>query len=432
MSAASYEKPGSGGSIEILKVARQIQHLAHFLSLGPPCAGIVLTDADIRVAKELNPITRITSHRRLSELEFPREWVEDDGALAIALRDWRDHVKEMSQSNTHATQDKLEQTEDVLTKTDIEVDANVSVLSYPMKREAHWVEKTRALETKLRQSEQEKQSVMQHNLKLQLDVERLQRKVQALYQGLFDPDNRIHEANVMAKANLYSEIGQLKLSVDTANNKNDALIEKNKELESSNRDLVTQNESLVEKNKELESSNKDLVTENESLVEMNKELESSNADLFTTNQDLLEKIVHAMDAATSNEELLTAKNQALQSSNKVLVLESEALKTINDSVVAKYKDLEGRLEQSANATKSCNEVLDKIVAKIKELENSRNALAAQNKDLMSSNAVLGDENKQLEESNGEIVTSVTRSLRALTLECRAFVQSGSESRMSWF
>ncbi|EXA35070.1 hypothetical protein FOVG_13842 [Fusarium oxysporum f. sp. pisi HDV247] len=141
MSTASAEKPDSGAYVEILKVARQIQHLAHFLSQGPPFAGVVLTDDDLRTARDLNPVTRITSHRRLSEQEFSREWVEDDGALAIVLHDWREQVEGMKQSNTHATKEKPDQVADIPTEADIRVDSDVSFLSYPMKREAHWVEK---------------------------------------------------------------------------------------------------------------------------------------------------------------------------------------------------------------------------------------------------------------------------------------------------
>ncbi|KAL7759104.1 hypothetical protein ACKLNR_011531 [Fusarium oxysporum f. sp. zingiberi] len=153
MSTASAEKPDSGVNVEILKIARQIQHLAHFLSQGSPFAGIVLTDDDLRIARELNPVTRITSHRRLSELEFLREWVEDDSALAIALYDWREQVEGMKQSNRHATEEKSDQVANIPTEADIEVDSDVSFLSYAMKREAHCVEKTKELEKKLRQSE---------------------------------------------------------------------------------------------------------------------------------------------------------------------------------------------------------------------------------------------------------------------------------------
>ncbi|SCO92151.1 uncharacterized protein FRV6_16279 [Fusarium oxysporum] len=376
MSTASAEKPDSGAYVEILKVALQIQHLAHFLSQGPPFAGVLLTDDDLRTARDLNPVTRITSHRRLSELEFPREWVEDDGALAIVLHDWREQVEGMKQSNTHATEEKPDQVADIPTEADIEVDSDVPFLSYPMKREAHWVEKTKELEKKLRQSEQEKQSAMQHNLKLQLEVEALQRKAQSLYQALFDPDNRIHEANVMAKVKLHGEIRQLEKSLNAANSKNGYLVKKNKDLESCNKGLITENEELVKKSQELESSNKDLVTENEALAEENRDIDSDNGDLIATSQDLLTKIALARNAAKSCKELLMAKNRALESSNKVLAKEITALKTSNQCVFAKSSKLKERFEQSVIATKSFKERLDKIASKVKELESSKNALAA--------------------------------------------------------
>ncbi|KAK2688850.1 hypothetical protein QWA68_012149 [Fusarium oxysporum] len=414
MSTASAEKPDSRAYVEILKVARQIQYLAHFLSQGPPFAGVLLTDDDLRTARDLNPVTRITSHRRLSELEFPREWVEDDGAPAIVLRDWREQVEGMKQSNTHATKEKPDQVADIPTEADIEVDSDVSFLSYPMKREAHWVEKTKELEKKLRQSEQEKQSAMQHNLKLQLEVEALQRKAQSLYQALFDPDNRIHEANVMAKVKLHGEIRQLEKSLNAANSKNEYLVKKNKDLESCNKGLITENEELVKKSQELESSNKDLITENEALAEENRDIDSDNGDLIATSQDLLTKIALARNAAKSYKELLMAKNLALESSNKVLAKEITALKNSNQCVFAKSSKLKERFEQSVIATKSCKERLDKIASKVKELESSKNALAAQNKDLMDRNAALVDMNKRLEESLEKIVTDAKCSLQSLS------------------
>lgn len=240
----------------------------------------------------------------------------------------------MKQSNTYATEEKPDQVADIPTEADIKVDSDVSFLSYSMKREAHWVEKTKELEKKLRQSEQEKQSAMQHNLKLQLEVEALQRKAQSLYQALFDPDNRIHEANVMAKVKLHDEIHQLEKSLDAANSKNESLVKKNKDLESCNKGLITENEELVKKSQELESSNKDLVTENEALAEENRDIDSDNGDLLATSQDLLTNIALARDAAKSYRELLTAKNWALESSNKVLAKEITALKTSNQCVVA--------------------------------------------------------------------------------------------------
>ncbi|KAM5371416.1 hypothetical protein ACJA88_009403 [Fusarium oxysporum] len=308
MSTASAEKPDSGAYVEILKVARQIQHLAHFLSQGPPFAGNYIPPPALRA-------------------EFPREWVEDDGALAIVLHDWREQVGGMKQSNTNATEEKPDQVADLPTEADIEVDSDVSFLSYPMKREAHWVEMTKELEKKLRQSEQEKQSAMQHNLKLQLEVEALQRKAQSLYQALFDPDNRIHEANVMAKVKLHGEIRQLKKSLDAANSKNESLVKKNKDLESCNKGLITENEELV-KSQELESTKSSKL----------KERFEQSVIATKSCKERLDKIASKVKELGSSKNALAAQNKDLMNRNAALAdtnrrLEESLKKIVTD---AKY------------------------------------------------------------------------------------------------
>ncbi|KAF4947334.1 hypothetical protein FGADI_10484 [Fusarium gaditjirri] len=407
MSTASAEKPDSGANVDICKVARQIQHLAHFLSQGPPFAGIDLTDDDLKVARVLSPVTEITSHRRPSELKFPREWVEEHGALAIALRDWRQdvNVQSTNHSNAHAVKHKPAQFTNITTEA-IEIGSEISILSRPMQRESYLFKKTEDLEKKVRKSEQEKLSVIQHNLKLQLDMEALQRKAQAFHKALFDPDNRIHETNVKAKVKLHSDIRQLQKSLDAANSNNHSLVEKNKDLESSNKNLVGENEKLVKKTQILESGNKALVTENQVLIEEIKDLDSDNETLITMSQDLLAKIEISKDAAKNYQELLAAKNQALESSNKVLVTELTALKTSNKRVVAECSQLKQRFEQSVIVTESCKERLGTITAKINELESGKAFLAAQNNDLMARNAVLGDVNKRLDECLEKIVTDM--------------------------
>ncbi|KAF4435259.1 hypothetical protein FACUT_7288 [Fusarium acutatum] len=241
ITTASVEKPKSGADIDILEVAQQLQHLAHFLSQGPPVTGLSLPVGDLKIAQVLSPVTNTTSHLRHFELEFPREWVEDDGALAIALRERRRDIDPTKLSNTAPVEEKPVQTTNTPTETDIEAYANVSFLSHSMKREAHWVVKTKELEKKLRQAGQEKESAMRENLKLQRDMEALQRKSAAFHRALFDPDKSIHEANMKAKVKLHAEIRQLKRSLAAANTKNESLVEKNKDLESYNETLVTEN-----------------------------------------------------------------------------------------------------------------------------------------------------------------------------------------------
>ncbi|KAF4494046.1 hypothetical protein FAGAP_9812 [Fusarium agapanthi] len=382
MTTAFVEKPKSGANVDILKTARQIQHLAYFLSQGPPVPGLALSDGDLKAARVLSPVTNITSHRRHSELEFPREWVEDDGALATALGEWRRAIDPTKLSNTTPMEEIPAQTKDTPTETDIEADANVSFMSYSMKRESHWVAKTKELEKKLQQTEQEKESTMRENLKLQRDVEVLQRMSQSFHRALFDPDNRIHEANMRAKVKLHAEIRQLNTSLDAFKTKNESLVEKNKQLESCNKALVTENEELVKKTEKLELSNFDLVTENAALDAEIKDLDSDNETLITMSQAFVMKLVD--------------------------------LETDTKRCAAQAKDLNERYDKSATVTDSCEEKLARLTAMANDFESSRDFLNAQNNDLLIRNVALGDKSKRLEETLEKIVTDAKCSLESVS------------------
>ncbi|KAG4282038.1 hypothetical protein FPRO06_10941 [Fusarium proliferatum] len=314
MDTASVEKPNSGTNVDILKVARQIQHLAHFLTRGPPIPGLSVSDKDLKMARFLSPVTEMISHRRRSDLEFPREWVEDDGALAIVLRSWRRDIDPTKLSDTPAVAETPAQATDTPTdaenaEADTETYENMSFLSYSAKREAYWVAKTNELEQKLRRSEQEKESLIRENLKLQRDAEVIQRKADLCHTALFDPKKSIHESNLKAKVKLHGQVRQLERSLVAATSKNESLVKKNEDLVSFNKTLVTENEELVKKTETLELSNYDLVTENAELVAELKDLDSDDAELLTMIQEYLNKHALSREATKTQEENLIAESR---------------------------------------------------------------------------------------------------------------------------
>ncbi|KAF5631907.1 hypothetical protein F25303_9556 [Fusarium sp. NRRL 25303] len=417
MDTASVEKPNSGANADILKVARQIQHLAHFLTRGPPIPGLSVSDKDLKMARILSPVTEITSHRRRSDLEFPREWVEDDGALAIVLRDWRRDIDPTKLGNTPALVETPAQATDTLTdaenaEADLEAYANMSFLSYSAKREAHWIAKTKELEKKLRRSEQEKGYLIRENIKLRRDVEVIQRKADLFHTALFDPKKRIHESNLKVKVKLHGEIRQLERSLDTANSKNESLAKKNEDLESCNKTLVTENEELVKRTEKLELSNYDLVTENGELFAELKDLDSDNTELINMVQEHLNKHALSREATKTYEENLIAEKQALESKNEALVKKVEAQKIDNKSCAAQAKKLRERYELSVMVTKVVKERLEELIAKVNDLDSSKFFLAAHNNDLSMRNAALGHKSKQLEESLDKIVMDAKGELQA--------------------
>ncbi|KAF5541926.1 hypothetical protein FNAPI_10094 [Fusarium napiforme] len=403
MATASVEKPESGANVDILKVAQQLQHLAHFLSQGHPVPGLSVSEKDLKVARVLSPVTNLTSHRRHSDLEFPREWVEDDGALASVLRNWRRDIDPRQLSSTPLVDEKPAQTTETLAEVGIEAHSNGPFSSSSTEREARWVTKMKELEKKLRQTEQEKETVVRENVKLQRDVEALQRQSESFRRALFDPKRKIHENNLKEKVKLNGEIRQLQSSLAAVNSKNECLVQKDNELKSCNKDLVTENGELLEKNTQLESCNKTLIAESKELVKKTEKLELSNFDLLTENaafdaeikrldsdnetlitmaQKLLDKHALSREAMEKHEETLAAENQALKRRSKALIKAIAAMKL--DS-------------------KRC-------AAQVQDLDSSKDFLAAHNNDLSIRNAALGDKSKRLEDTLNKIVMDAKCSL----------------------
>ncbi len=107
------------------------------------------------------------------------------------------------------------------------------------------------------------------------------------------------------------------------------------------RQLETSNDSLVERSRQLETSNASLVersrqleTSNDSLVERSRQLETSNASLVERSRQL----------ETSNDSLVERSRQ-LETSNASLVERSRQLETSNNSLVERS----GQLETSNNS-----------------------------------------------------------------------------------
>ncbi|KAF9762316.1 hypothetical protein IL306_003463 [Fusarium sp. DS 682] len=348
--------------MEIKKIAREIQHLEHFLGSIPPIPNIALTDEDIRIAREINPIKNITTHRSLADCVFPREWVEEVKPLAVALRDWREQVEKMYQKDEPA-EDNQAQTTDIMTNVDIKGNASkVSPLSFPLQREEQWANKAKELEKKLKQSEAERKCTMQHNRDLRQHNEVLEGRVRSLLQAVFDSNGDIHEKNVKAKVDLNAKIRQLEYVVETKTRNNQVLATQIKESEAHNDILVAEN--------------KDLASRNEGLISKNNELEKSVATFQNMN------------------EVLIAKNKAIESSNAVLVAENKKLKTVNKDLSEANKDLKESLDKTLQSSKTIDQVLS---AKITELESKNEAMVAENKDLKTKNKAQTEIIKDLEE-----------------------------------
>jgi PAS domain S-box-containing protein len=127
-----------------------------------------------------------------------------------------------------------------------------------------------------------------------------------------------------------------------------SLVERSRQLETSNNSLVvrsrqleTSNDSLVERSRQLETSNDSLVersrqleTSNNSLVERSRQLETSNNSLVERSQQL----------ETSNESLVERSRQ-LETSNNSLAERSRQLETSNNSLAERSQQLEASNEE---------------------------------------------------------------------------------------
>ena len=186
---------------------------------------------------------------------------------------------------------------------------------------------------------------------------------------------------------------------------NDSLVERSRQLETSNdslversRQLETSNDSLVERSRQLETSNNSLVersrqleTSNNSLVERSRQLETSNESLVersrqleTSNNSLVER---SRQLETSNESLVE-RSQQLETSNNSLVERSRQLETSNNSLVERSQQLETSNES--------------LVERSRQLETSNNSLAERSRQLETSNNSLAERSQQLEASNEEL------------------------------
>jgi PAS domain S-box-containing protein len=128
--------------------------------------------------------------------------------------------------------------------------------------------------------------------------------------------------------------------------------------------------SLVERSRQLETSN-------DSLVERSRQLETSNNSLVERSRQL----------ETSNDSLIVRSRQ-LETSNNSLVERSRQLETSNNSLVERSRQLE-----TSN---------DSLVERSRQLETSNNSLAERSQQLETSNDSLVERSRQLETSNEEL------------------------------
>jgi PAS domain S-box-containing protein len=186
---------------------------------------------------------------------------------------------------------------------------------------------------------------------------------------------------------------------------NDSLVERSRQLETSNdslversRQLETSNNSLVERSRQLETSNNSLVersrqleTSNNSLVERSRQLETSNESLVERSQQL----------ETSNESLVERSRQ-LETSNNSLVERSRQLETSNNSLVERSRQLETSNNSLVERSQQLETSNESLVERSRQLETSNNSLAERSRQLETSNNSLAERSQQLEASNEEL------------------------------
>jgi PAS domain S-box-containing protein len=200
---------------------------------------------------------------------------------------------------------------------------------------------------------------------------------------------------------------------------NDSLVERSRQLETSNdslversRQLETSNNSLVERSRQLETSNNSLVersrqleTSNNSLVERSRQLETSNNSLVersrqleTSNESLVER---SQQLETSNESLVERSRQ-LETSNNSLVERSRQLETSNNSLVERSRQLETSNNSLVERSQQLETSNESLVERSRQLETSNNSLAERSRQLETSNNSLAERSQQLEASNEEL------------------------------
>jgi PAS domain S-box-containing protein len=200
---------------------------------------------------------------------------------------------------------------------------------------------------------------------------------------------------------------------------NDSLVERSRQLETSNdslversRQLETSNNSLVERSRQLETSNNSLVersrqleTSNNSLVERSRQLETSNESLVersqqleTSNESLVER---SRQLETSNNSLVERSRQ-LETSNNSLVERSRQLETSNNSLVERSRQLETSNNSLVERSQQLETSNESLVERSRQLETSNNSLAERSRQLETSNNSLAERSQQLEASNEEL------------------------------
>ena len=125
------------------------------------------------------------------------------------------------------------------------------------------------------------------------------------------------------------EVASISRDITERKRTENSLVERSRQLETSNNSLVvrsrqleTSNDSLVERSRQLETSN-------DSLVERSRQLETSNDSLVERSRQL----------ETSNDSLVERSRQ-LETSNNSLVERSRQLETSNNSLVERSRQLE--------------------------------------------------------------------------------------------
>jgi PAS domain S-box-containing protein len=170
-----------------------------------------------------------------------------------------------------------------------------------------------------------------------------------------------------------------------------SLVERSRQLETSNNSLVvrsrqleTSNDSLVERSRQLETSN-------DSLVERSRQLETSNNSLVERSRQL----------ETSNNSLVERSRQ-LETSNNSLVERSRQLETSNNSLVERSRQLETSNESLVERSQQLETSNESLVERSRQLETSNNSLVERSRQLETSNNSLVERSRQLEASNEEL------------------------------
>jgi PAS domain S-box-containing protein len=139
------------------------------------------------------------------------------------------------------------------------------------------------------------------------------------------------------------EVASISRDITERKRTENSLVERSRQLETSNdslversRQLETSNDSLVERSRQLETSNDSLLVRSRQLETSNNSLIVRSRQLETSNNSLAER---SRQLETSNNSLVERSRQ-LETSNDSLVERSRQLETSNDSLVERSQQLE--------------------------------------------------------------------------------------------